>query len=113
VGKRHSHLSIKESETIGIMLAQDKSYAKAYPGQSIGYEAIYQYIYEEQVQLIPYLARSHRKRFPRGHSRKHCRSHIPRRTPLEQRPEEVNKRKVIGHFNGYYEETVYHLSPST
>ena len=74
--------------------------AEAYPGLVIGYEAIYQYIYEDQPQLIPYLARSHRKRFPRGHSRKHCRSHIPRRTPLEQRPKEVETRKVIGHWEG-------------
>jgi IS30 family transposase len=74
--------------------------AEASPGQTIGYEAIYQYIYEDQPQLIPYLARSHRKRFPRGHSRKHCRSHIPRRIPLEQRPKEVETRKVIGHWEG-------------
>ena len=74
--------------------------AEAHPGLAIGYEAIYQYIYEEWPQLIPYLARSHRKRFPRGHSRKHCRSHIPRRIPLEQRPKEVETRKVIGHWEG-------------
>ena len=73
---------------------------EAHSGLAIGYEAIYQYIYEEQPHLVPYLARSHRKRFPRGHSRKHCRSHIPRRTPLEQRPKEVEKRKVIGHWEG-------------
>lgn len=74
--------------------------AEAHPGQAIGYEAIYQYIYEEQPQLIQYLARSHRKRFPRGHSRKHCRSHIPLRIPLEQRPKEVENREVIGHWEG-------------
>jgi len=74
--------------------------AEAHPRLMIGYEAIYQYIYEEQPQLISYLALSHRKRFPRGHSRKHCRSHIPRRIPLEQRPKEVEARKVIGHWEG-------------
>ena len=72
--------------------------AEMHPDLEIGYEAIYQYIYEEQPQLIHYLARSHRERFPRGHSRKHCRSHIPRRTPLEQRPKEVEAREVIGHW---------------
>jgi IS30 family transposase len=72
--------------------------AEMHPDLEIGYEAIYQYIYEEQPRLIHYLARSHRKRFPRGHSRKHCRSHIPRRTPLEQRPKEVEAREVIGHW---------------
>lgn len=74
--------------------------AEAHSELAIGYEAIYQYIYEERPQLIPYLARSHRKRFPRGHSRKHCRNHIPRRTPLEQRPKEVAERKVVGHWEG-------------
>lgn len=74
--------------------------AEAHPDLTIGYEAIYQFIYEEQPQLIPYLARSHRERFPRGHSRKHRQSHIPRRIPLEQRPKEAEKRKVIGHWEG-------------
>lgn len=178
MGKKHGHLSIGERETIGIMLAQGKSYreigkamerhhttisreiknnappihkgyylahkaharaterriethkrprlkneqirkyvvkmikkgwspeqisgriTEAHPGLMIGYEAIYQYIYENQPQLIPYLARSHRKRFPRGHSRKHCRSHIPSRKPIEQRPKEAEERKVIGHWEG-------------
>lgn len=67
-------------------------------GLAIGHEAIYQFIYEDRPQLIRYLARSHRKRFPRGHSRKHRQSHIPRRIPIEQRPKEVETRKVIGHW---------------
>lgn len=71
---------------------------KDYPGQTISHEAIYQYIYEEAPQLISLLARSHRKRFPRGHSRKHSRSHIPRRIMLEQRPKEAKSRKTIGHW---------------
>ena len=69
-----------------------------HPGLAIGYEAIYQYIYEKAPQLISFLARSHRKRFPRGHSRKHCRSHIPRRIMIEQRPKDVETRKTIGHW---------------
>lgn len=69
-------------------------------GQSIGYEAIYQFVYEESPDLIKYLARSHRKRFPRGHSRKHSRSHIPERIPLDKRPSEVMERASIGHWEG-------------
>jgi IS30 family transposase len=65
---------------------------------TISHEAIYQFIYEEQPQLIFFLARSHRKRFPRGHSRKHSRSHIHRRIMLEQRPKEIETRKTIGHW---------------
>lgn len=72
--------------------------SKDCPGLAISYEAIYQYIYEEAPQLIRLLARSHRKRFPRGHSRKHSRSHIPCRKMLEQRPKEAETRKTIGHW---------------
>ena len=72
--------------------------SKDHPGLTISHEAIYQFIYEERPQLITLLARSHRERFPRGHSRKHSRSHIPRRKMLEQRPKEVETRKTIGHW---------------
>ena len=70
------------------------------PGQRIGYEAIYQYIYEGAPELIGYLARGHRKRYPRGHSRKHRRSHIPERVPLDERPADAEERKTIGHWEG-------------
>jgi len=70
------------------------------PGQHIGHEAIYQFIYEDAQQMTRYLARSHRKRFPRGHSRKHRRSHIPERTSLDERPSDVERRTTIGHWEG-------------
>lgn len=70
------------------------------PGQYIGYEAIYQYIYEDAPDMIKYLPRSHRKRYPRGHSHRHCRSHIPERTPLDERPIDVERRDTIGHWEG-------------
>jgi len=71
-----------------------------YPSQHISYEAIYQYIYEDEPGLIKYLPRSHRKRYPRGHSHRHCRSHIPERTPLDERPIDVERRDTIGHWEG-------------
>lgn len=70
------------------------------PGQSIGHEAIYQYIYDDAPDLIAYLARSHRKRYPRCHSRKHRRSHIPERTSLDERPDDAEGRNTIGHWEG-------------
>jgi IS30 family transposase len=70
------------------------------PSQHIGHEAIYQYIYREAPELIEYLARGHRKRYPKGHSRKHRRSHIPERVPLDERPAEVEGRNTIGHWEG-------------
>lgn len=71
-----------------------------HPGNSISYEAIYQFVYNEKPELIKYLPRSHRKRFPRGHSRKHRRSHIPERTPLDERPSDVIGRTSMGHWEG-------------
>jgi len=71
-----------------------------YPGFSIGYEAIYQYVYREKPQLIHFLARHHRKRCPRGHSRKHRQSHIPCRIPLDERPKHIVERREIGHWEG-------------
>jgi transposase, IS30 family len=67
---------------------------------SISHEAIYQYVYEENTELIKYLARSHRKRWPRGHSHKHRKAHIPERTPITERPPEVEMRECAGHWEG-------------
>ena len=67
-------------------------------GQSIGYEAIYQYIYSEAPELIRFLIRKHKKRKYQGYSRKHTNSHIPSRTPISERPTEANTRKELGHW---------------
>jgi IS30 family transposase len=66
----------------------------------ISHEAIYQYIYESAPELIKYLARSHRKRFPRGHTNKHRKTHIPERTPIAERSPEVETREAAGHWEG-------------
>lgn len=72
--------------------------SQSHPGLSISSEAIYQWIYGEAKDLIPCLTRAHRKRFKRGHSRKHRKPHIPERTPLTERPEFIEKRKQSGHW---------------
>ena len=46
-------------------------------------EAIYQWIYLEEPTLISFLTRANRKRRKRGYSRKHSKSHIPERIPIE------------------------------
>lgn len=66
----------------------------------ISHEAIYQYIYEAAPELIKYLARSHRKRYPRGHTNKHRKAHIPERTPIAERSPEVGARINAGHWEG-------------
>jgi len=72
------------------------------PGNNISHEAIYQYIYDKQTRkqhdLIPYLARSHKKRYKSGHSRKHTKSHIPYRLCIDKRPKYIQKRIQPGHW---------------
>jgi IS30 family transposase len=68
------------------------------PSLGISHEAIYQFIYAEARDLIPLLARSHRKRLPRRHTKKHRKSHIPQRVPIAQRPHIVEERRQFGHW---------------
>jgi IS30 family transposase len=68
------------------------------PGQAIGYEAVYQYIYAEQPDLIKFLRRKHKKRKCPGYTRKHSKSHIPDRTPISERPTIIESRKEAGHW---------------
>ena len=65
-------------------------------------EAIYQYVYDpevrKQIDLVAYLPRRHRKRFPKGHRRTHQNSHIPSRIAITERPKAVERRKQPGHW---------------
>lgn len=73
-----------------------------YPKLAISHEAIYQYIYDKQIRkqrdLTTYLVRAHKKRYNRGHSRKHKKSHIPNRISIEERPKHIEKRIQPGHW---------------
>jgi IS30 family transposase len=60
------------------------------------YEAIYQFVYTDARDLIPYLTRAHRKRRKRGYSRKHSKSHIPGRISISERPTIVASRRRWG-----------------
>ena len=72
------------------------------PSHAVSPEAIYQYVYNPEVRtridLVPYLARRHRKRLPKGHRRKHQTSHIPSRIAITERPKAVERRKEFGHW---------------
>lgn len=69
-----------------------------HPEQPISHEAVYQWIYAEARDLIPCLVRAHKKRLRRGYSRKHQKTHIPSRIPITERPREVMRRRVAGHW---------------
>lgn len=73
-----------------------------HPELSISHEAIYQFIYDKETRhkynLVPLLARSHRKRLSRTHSHRHKESHIPRRISIEERPQHIENRIQPGHW---------------
>lgn len=65
---------------------------------AVSHEAIYQWIYTEARHLIHRLARAHRRRRPRGGSRRHKSSHIPGRISIGRRPKVVASRARAGHW---------------
>lgn len=66
------------------------------PSMAISHEAIYQYLYSERRELIPYLVRQHKKRQKRGYSRRHKKAHIPNRISISERPAIIGKRERLG-----------------
>ena len=62
------------------------------------YESIYQWIYSEHHELIPFLVRSHKKRRKRGSGKQKRCSKIPNRIMIDKRPEYINLRTGIGHW---------------
>jgi len=64
---------------------------------TVSHEAIYQWIYLEARELIPRLAKAHRKRLTRRY-RKKSRFRIPGRVFISDRPEHVQNRKQSGHW---------------
>jgi IS30 family transposase len=60
------------------------------------HESIYQWIYIECKELIPFLVKSHKKRRKRGCAKhKRC-PKVPNRTMIEHRPDCINMRQSIG-----------------
>jgi IS30 family transposase len=73
-----------------------------HPDLSISHEAIYQYLYNRDIRrqedLVPYLARAHKRRQIKGHRHTHRSLHIPERTAITQRPSHIRKRTQLGHW---------------
>lgn len=67
-------------------------------GATVSHETIYRFLYSEARDLIAHLARAHRRRLPRGHSRKHRQSHIPGRISIAARPGHIARRRQAGHW---------------
>ena len=67
------------------------------PGLYVSHEAIYQYIYSKDFELAGYLPR--RRLFRRKRNgRKAKRSPIPNRLSIDNRPDHINSREEIGHW---------------
>ena len=69
-----------------------------HPGFSISHETIYHWVYSKAKQLVPFLARRHRRRRKKCFPRKPQSLPIPYRTGLGERPEAANKRLELGHW---------------
>lgn len=66
--------------------------------ESISHEAIYSWVYADSRDLVPFFARAHRRRLRHGYTKKRLTSYIPSRTPISQRPENVQLREEPGHW---------------
>ena len=62
------------------------------------YESIYQYIYNDAREMIPLLARSHRKRQKRQQKQGKRQLKIPNRIMIDERPKVINERLTVGHW---------------
>jgi len=71
---------------------------KLWPKECLCHETIYDWIYKQRRDLIPFLVKAHKKRQRRGYSRKHTKTHIPGRVSIKQRPKGVEQRKTFGHW---------------
>ena len=69
-----------------------------FPGLQVSHEAIYQFIYAEWEEGIPFLARRHPKRYAKGYKRRRNASPIPNKISITERPEKVNQREEFGHW---------------
>lgn len=66
-------------------------------GKTISYEAIYQFVYEVEPWLYHHLRHKHPDR-RKHYSRKSRKVVIPEKVSIHERPEDVNTRMEIGHF---------------
>lgn len=79
------------SPEIVVFLAAEKN-----PKWKISHETIYQWIYNDRKDLIPFLTRGHKKRRKRGTAtQKRC-PKVPNRIMIEHRPDYINLRSRCG-----------------
>ena len=62
------------------------------------YESIYQWIYNDRHDLIPFLTKSHKKRRERSSGKQKRCPKVPNRIMIDKRPEYINLRSHAGHW---------------
>jgi len=62
------------------------------------YETIYQWIYTDRKDLIPFLVKSHKKRWKRGSGKQKRCPKVPNRVMIEKRPDYINLRSYVGNW---------------
>lgn len=67
------------------------------PGKTISHETIYMYIFKKRRDLTQHLPCGRKNRRKR-YQKRGKRTLIPNRTGIEERPEEINLRQEIGHW---------------
>ena len=78
---------------------------QVFRGFHISHEAIYQYVYlpatRQSENLVPFLARAHKRRLLKRHRHTHRDPHIPERISILERPNVVQQRRQLGHWESY------------
>jgi IS30 family transposase len=87
------HLKTGYSPEIIAVLAHQKN-----ERWKTNYETIYQWIYHDRHDLIPFLTKSHKKRRKRGGGKRKRLAKVPNRVMIEKRPDYVNLRSRVGHW---------------
>lgn len=83
-----------------------------YSNRQIGVETIYRFVYKsknKELRLWEYLRRKQARRRKKG-GRKSQRIRIPDRTSIHLRPDKINKRVEVGHWEGDSIVGKHHLS---
>lgn len=69
---------------------------------SVSHERIYDWIYHERKDLIPFLRHSKKRRYRRrnGTKQREIRREEAKKRRIDTRPKEIEKRKELGHWEG-------------
>lgn len=70
--------------------------------ESVSHERIYDWIYHERKDLIPFLRHSKKRRYRRrnGTKQREIRREETKKRRIDTRPKEIEKRKELGHWEG-------------